>query len=1400
MNLPDEQRWLRVEELAEQLSLLPPDGIAPRLAELAAAGESSTVLKMLGTWLSLPPPPVPLQAGSVVAGRYVLREKLGEGGMGSVWRARQEMVGRDVALKMIHPSLVTPALQSRFISEIELLGRLDHPGIVRIFDAGLHEQEALPAMPFFAMELVEGLPLSRWASRHRSERAALLRVAATVCGAVQNAHERRIVHRDLKPSNIIVKDGGQPVVLDFGIARLSGMAAGHEQGFFSGTPQYAAPEQHLGRDGDFRSGESVDVYALGVILFEMLSGRRPLEFPKGTSIAAMRRAVLEDVVPRLSDALPHCPPFLEEIIARALRRDPADRFYSVAALGRAIHRAAALSNPTEEPPAPWVPSAGAIVPGTGWRLTQKIGEGSAGQVWMGLHDQLGSRRIFKFCDTEEKARTLKRELTLFRLLKERVGQNPHFITLHEVSLDEPPWYLMMDDAGARDLETWCAQQPDDLAAVPESLRLEIVAQIAEALQAAHEAGILHRDIKPANVLVKSDSTQVHALIADFGIGQIVANELLGRGTRLGFTRTVADLQHSVLSGTLLYLAPEVLEGRSATARSDIYSLGVLLWQLLIGDLNAALDSADWPSRIPDPLLRADLLRCLSAFPEKRWGSMQELASSLRSLPQRRAAERQRQLDLAVRERAAYRRGVVRTAALAAGLVALLAGLAWFGWERSVEAEKQRRTASVARTRAALGELQGAADLKSGGARAKLFSEMPKLNAREAGVEPALRETAIRILALPVFEELKARPWTPDESGSIAERSERMIRRQSNGQVEMVDLSVEPPSIFPLPGAPNHVSNLRVNANGLAAGAMATNGALHLWHGRELSVTSRIPGPVHAACFAFSPLTLAKSRIVIAAVARPDGAIDIFAVGHTNEPLALRRRSSETEDHFPESRPATMLAFSLSREGILAAAGPDSGNVLFWKIADQKDRSLEGKLAGAAWHPDLITCLNWNPAADDLATGSRDGKLSVWRFAFTGTVPQTTPLHRVDLAEPIRDVAWSPDGMLLAVLLDSGSIRVLKAQVPDQPAITAMHHVGAEHIAFAAGNTLLAWGRTGGRAWGSRDAPFFTERRTSAGEVQVNFQEEGCLTVTGRERTEFLNPSTLARTASFKADSLHAGAWAGSSFFFHSGDKWHSVTLTRQSDPAPSLKLPRGFGDLRKVKRVVASAQGARTAWVYENEMICRRANQEEGRVAPLPCEPRLLAVSDAEPKTVWSDEAGNLHLCDHAQGNEQKIFPGTQVQWLAFAPGSNLLAFRAESGVTFVHPGTLQRMTARLAAPGTALTSVAFSPDGRWIAASEADHALAIAPLPPAETRWQEGGQRLADVFASPVALRCASPRRVVSIAWNACGSRIALGTADGFVQTWNVSLLREKLRLWKLDWGTDLPPAETGFVPVSLD
>jgi class 3 adenylate cyclase len=422
----------------------------------------------------------------------------------------------------------------------------------------------------------------------------------------------------------------------------------------------------------------------------------------------------------------------------------------------------------------WRPAVGQLVPKTRWRLETKLGEGGFGEVWLGRHHHTKERRVFKFCFQAERVQFLKREMTLFRLLKDRVGRNPHFVQLHEVSLDEPPWYLMMEYVDAGDLAAWCSSQPPIFPQAGQAMRLEIVAQTAEALQAAHEAGILHRDIKPANLLIETrdGGAGVQVLIADFGVGQIIANELLRSGTKFGFSHTVRDLKAGEFGGTLLYLAPEVLEGHPATARSDIYSLGVILWQLLIGNIHAALDPAEWPSRIQDPLLREDLIRCLAGSPEKRWGTAGDLARSLRALPDRHAAEARRHAELANRERAAYRRGVLRTAGVAAAILTVMVALALIAW-------LQRRDLIRAQGDA---ELNLAATLPqwdhSAGRRERGMHYLA-MAAGEVTNQPALRTASARVFGMPdlvkvPFSRPAAKPAAPSTVPTLPREACRML--------------------------------------------------------------------------------------------------------------------------------------------------------------------------------------------------------------------------------------------------------------------------------------------------------------------------------------------------------------------------------------------------------------------------------------------------------------------------------------------------------------------------------------------------------------------------------------------------------------------------------------------------
>ena len=211
----------------------------------------------------------------------------------------------------------------------------------------------------------------------------------------------------------------------------------------------------------------------------------------------------------------------------------------------------------EEPVLGWRPALEQIVPGTKWTLERKLGEGGFGEVWLGRHDTLKERRVFKFCFRADRVRSLKREVTLFRVLKDKVGQHPNIVGIQEVFFDAPPFYIVMDYAEATDLRAWCEAQ-GGVGKVPLATRLEIVAQVADALQAAHEAGVIHRDVKPSNILVHTGRSsrgnealnfvpaegveknepphvgcyEVRAKLTDFGIGQVVTQEALAARTQI----------------------------------------------------------------------------------------------------------------------------------------------------------------------------------------------------------------------------------------------------------------------------------------------------------------------------------------------------------------------------------------------------------------------------------------------------------------------------------------------------------------------------------------------------------------------------------------------------------------------------------------------------------------------------------------------------------------------------------------------------------------------------------------------------------------------------------------------------------------------------------------------------
>ncbi|WP_432073339.1 protein kinase domain-containing protein [Streptomyces wuyuanensis] len=278
--------------------------------------------------------------GSVAGGRYQLRDLLGEGGMASVYLAYDSALDRQVAIKTLHTELGREqSFRERFRREAQAVAKLSHTNIVSVFDTG---EDAVTfsgsaagdggVMPYIVMEYVEGKPLGSVLQEDTRQFGAMpadkaLKVTADVLAALETSHEMGLVHRDIKPGNVMMTKRGVVKVMDFGIARAmqSGVTSMTQTGMVVGTPQYLSPEQALGRGVDARS----DLYSVGIMLFQLLTGRLPFDADSPLAIA-YAHVQEEPVAP--SSINRSVTPAMDALVARALKKNPNERFPSAAAM------------------------------------------------------------------------------------------------------------------------------------------------------------------------------------------------------------------------------------------------------------------------------------------------------------------------------------------------------------------------------------------------------------------------------------------------------------------------------------------------------------------------------------------------------------------------------------------------------------------------------------------------------------------------------------------------------------------------------------------------------------------------------------------------------------------------------------------------------------------------------------------------------------------------------------------------------------------------------------------------------------------------------------------------------------------------------------------------------------
>lgn len=333
----ERERWLAALDPADA-------PLRDRLRRLLSYDEQSLLgeLPQIETAAFAAPPD---DDATVCIGPYRLLREIGQGGMATVWLAERTdaLQSRQVALKLPLVALSRErraTLAQRFVREREILATLEHPHIARLYDAGVSAE----GQPWLALEYVDGRPITEWCRDTGASVSRRLEQVLHVCEAVAHAHGRLVVHRDLKPSNILIDSQGRVRLLDFGIAKLltaDSMDATEltQQGGRPFTPEYAAPEQVAA----LPLGVGVDVYALGVVLFELLAGTRPFTAARVGSRTALQQAVLERPPPKLSEVAAPADRArlrgdLDTIVAKALKKDPAERYASVEAFAADLRR------------------------------------------------------------------------------------------------------------------------------------------------------------------------------------------------------------------------------------------------------------------------------------------------------------------------------------------------------------------------------------------------------------------------------------------------------------------------------------------------------------------------------------------------------------------------------------------------------------------------------------------------------------------------------------------------------------------------------------------------------------------------------------------------------------------------------------------------------------------------------------------------------------------------------------------------------------------------------------------------------------------------------------------------------------------------------------------------------